>query len=111
MPHLVIEYSENLRERVKETQLLKTLHTLVVDSGLFAPSAVKGRSLAYSDYVLPEGANSFIHITLSILAGRTLEQRVALNEKLFQTVHSLIGNVDKLSCNLHEMDKDTYRKL
>ena len=60
MPHIVIEYSENLDGEIKGAGLTKLLHKTVVDSGLFSPDAVKARSVFYSDYVLHADAESFI---------------------------------------------------
>ena len=90
MPHIVIEYSNNIDNLVKNTNLVKTLHKVVTDSGLFAPEAVKARALIYNDYVLHGTSTSFIHVTTSILGGRTLSQRIELNEKIFQTIKNAL---------------------
>ncbi|MCE3231927.1 MAG: 5-carboxymethyl-2-hydroxymuconate isomerase [Rickettsiaceae bacterium] len=110
MPHIVIEYSDNLANEVKSTGLTKLLHQTVVDSGLFSPDAVKARSVAFSDYVLIEGAKDFIHVTVSILSGRTQQQRKDLNESVFQTVKKAIPTADKVSSDIREMDGAVYKK-
>jgi 5-carboxymethyl-2-hydroxymuconate isomerase len=109
MPHIVIEYSNNLDNDVKSSGLTKLLHKTVIDSGLFSPDAVKARSIFYSDYVLHE-AESFIHVTVSILNGRTVEQRNSLNESVFQAIKKAVPNAQKISSNIHEMDGAVYKK-
>jgi 5-carboxymethyl-2-hydroxymuconate isomerase len=110
MPHIVVEYSNNIGNLVQNSNLLKTIHKVVTDSGLFAPEAVKARALVYSDYVLHGISESFIHVTTSILAGRTLNQRSELNEKIFQTIKNSVPEAEKVSSDIREMDATVYRK-
>ena len=110
MPHIVMEYSANLSEQVSSTKLLNALHQTVVDSGLFSPEAVKARSVAFSDYVLPEGADTFAHVTVAILNGRTIEQRQGLSEAVFARLQAALPKDAKLSVTIHEMEKETYKK-
>lgn len=110
MPHIIVEYSQNLQQEVSASGVLAQLHRTVVDSGLFSPDAVKARAAGFDAYVLPEGASSFMHITVSILAGRTLPQRAELAQSVFDTARGAIPAVDKLSVDIHEMDAQSYRK-
>lgn len=110
MPHIVIEYSENLNHQVKSSELTKKAHKTVTDSGLFDPQAVKARSIAYNDVTLPDNAQNFLHITTSILSGRTEEEKKSLSTALFQTAKTAIPEIDKLSVNIHEMNINTYTK-
>lgn len=110
MPHIVIEYSDNLSKQIKSSKATALAHKAVVDSGLFSPEAVKARSLAYDDYVLHNEAKSFLHVTISILTGRNEEERKALSGVVFKTISNAIPDADKVSVNIHEMDKASYTK-
>ena len=110
MPHIVVEHSSILETPMRESGLLPALHRAVVDSGLFSPEAVKARSVAYDDVVLPEGAANFVHITVSILSGRSEEQRAALAGDLFTLAQKTLPVADKLSVDIREMCAETYRK-
>lgn len=110
MPHIVIEHSKNISEQVKSKQILSLIHKKVVGSGLFRPEAVKARSIEFTEYCLPEGANNFIHITVSILSGRSIEERSNLSQKLFKELEAHLPEIDKKSVNIHEMEKETYSK-
>ena len=109
MPHIVIEHSNNLNDEVKETNLCEKLYNLVADSGLFSQKAVKARSISYDNYVLAEGYDSFIHVTISILSGRDTVQRKALSDSAFELIKR-VSKADSVSVNLHEMNKETYNK-
>lgn len=110
MPHIVAEYSDNLATLLREGNVLRALHTVVLESGLFAPEAVKARSMAYKDVILYQGADRFMHITVSILSGRTQEQRAALSKAVFDCALAKLPSNVKLSVNIHEMNADTYAK-
>ena len=110
MPHIVFEYSNNLDSDIKSSDALKLAHKTVVDSGLFNPEAVKARAISYNDYVLPEGASNFLHITISILTGRDMSERKSLSNTIFETIKTAIPAVEKLSVNIHEMEADSYSK-
>jgi len=112
MPHIVVEYSSNLTSSVKESDLLRSLHRVVLDSGIFSPEAIKARGVSYDegDYVLPEGKKSFLHVTVSILAGRDTEPRRQISDSVFKASKALIPSADSVSVNLHEMDEKTYKK-
>jgi 5-carboxymethyl-2-hydroxymuconate isomerase len=110
MPHIVVEYSQNLQAQVKETGLLAELHRTVIASGLFSPEAVKARGVAYEDYVLTGEDKSFLHVNVAILEGRPLEAREALMESVFAVLQQKMTQSDKISVNIHEMTRETYKK-
>jgi 5-carboxymethyl-2-hydroxymuconate isomerase len=110
MPHIVVEYSENLQSDVRKSELLKKLHKVVLDAGVFSPEAIKARGVSYSDYVMPEGYKSFIHVTTSILAGRDVAIRTKLSDEIFAAAKAAVPSADKVSSNIHEMSAETYRK-
>jgi 5-carboxymethyl-2-hydroxymuconate isomerase len=108
MPHIVMEYSENLHPFIGAA--LRETHQTVTESGLFDPQAVKARSIAYADYILPEGGINFLHVTISILSGRSKEEKLLLSQAAFDVIKRIVANADRLSVDIHEMDKETYRK-
>ena len=110
MPHIVVEYSENLNTPMRESEVLKALFHVVVDSGLFVPDAVKARAMPYAHYQLPDGGDRFAHVAVSILGGRTEEQRAVLSRAVFNAAQAKLPSDVKLSVNIHEMERTTYVK-
>ncbi len=106
MPHIVIEHSNEM----EITELMQDLHHLICAFGEFNPSAVKSRSIAFNDYVLPENSDDFVHVTISILAGRAIELRQKLADSVFGLMRNSVSAQVKLSLDIREMVADTYRK-
>lgn len=110
MPHILLEYSKNLKPTIKKNNVLQELHKAVVESNLFSPEAVKARSTSYKNIVLHDGFDSFVHITISILNNKTLEQRQKLSKDIFNLAQELVIECDKISVDIHEMNIETYSK-
>jgi len=112
MPHVILEHTKDIAADIDRAQLLRTLHLAVIGSGLFSPDAVKSRRVSYDAMLWGEKAEPtpFAHLTVRILAGRTPEQRSALSQSLFDALKAGLPDVSKLSVEIHDMDKESYRK-
>lgn len=111
MPHVIIEYSDQLAPQIKNKAILKTVHETMIKSGLFNPGDIKSRIYEVKDFLVGEKAKelSFIHTRVYLLEGRTLEQRKTLGESIY---NELIKNLDSnhISVDVREMDKEIYKK-
>jgi len=94
MPHLVLEYSDNIEVDVQ--LLLSRLHEEAVATGAINLKGIKSRTIKHTQYRIADGDPnySFVHVGLLIREGRPIEiqkdaiQRVALKETfgyLFKT--------------------------
>ena len=110
MPHIIIEYAQELASSRKIPSLVKHLHQAAIESGLFDTPAIKSRALAYEDYICGEHVAPFIHVTAKILDGRTLEQQQHLSESLLACLVEHNADVSNLSVDVVEMVRSTYRK-
>ena len=111
MPHVMFEYTQILHPQVNEAGLLHQIHHAVLDSGLFAPEAVKSRTIAHEEVCGGEDASpaNFAHVTVKILAGRSLDQRGMLADSIFAILSRALPQA-KCSVEITEMAKETYRK-
>ena len=73
MPHLTLEYSDNLLFDVQP--LLARLHTELVATGAISLKGLKSRAVSYSQYRIADGDPdyAFVHVNLLIREGRSLE--------------------------------------
>lgn len=112
MPHLTLEYSQNLTAKVRAAQLTQVGHKVMIDSGLFNANDIKSRSYEVVDYQVGENGSegSFVHATARLLAGRTVEQRKALSDALFDVLGRLFPEQTQVTVEIVEMDRDTYKK-
>jgi 5-carboxymethyl-2-hydroxymuconate isomerase len=85
MPHIVVEYSANLRERIGLLPLLRRLHETAVATGVFPLGGTRTRAVARTDCVIADGHpdNAFVHVTLRIGHGRDLETRRRAGQQVF----------------------------
>jgi len=85
MPHITVEYSANLEERLGIDALIGALHDAAIATGLFEIGGIRTRGSRRDHYRIADAnpLNGFVAITVRIGHGRTLEQRRALGEALF----------------------------
>lgn len=116
MPHLHVEYSENLRE-LDVDRLLLRLNNVLVCSGQFADELdIKSRAVALASFrvgtALQERA--FAHIKLAILSGRSPEVKRQLSASLLEVLKEEIPGtpgVDiQLCVEVLDIDRDSYSK-
>ncbi|KFZ38651.1 hypothetical protein HR45_04295 [Shewanella mangrovi] len=111
MPHVIIEYSTNVAAEIDISQLVETAHEAAIATDLFNPDAVKSRAYSCADYVLGTGKiNSFIHICVRIMPGRTEAQKQLLTNTVFEAVNALAPQVGGLSVETCDLHKESYRK-
>lgn len=85
MPHLTIEYSANLETHSDIAALCKSLHGVLLQTGLFELGAIRIRALRCNDYAIADllPANSFADLRLRIGAGRSQDEKHATGTTLF----------------------------
>lgn len=120
MPHLIIEHSSNINEisvRKLEQEIQNIMH---VQEGNFDADQCKCRSYSFEKYFVGrpnQSTSSFIHITLKVLSGRTVEMRKNLSQKISEFTASFFTDLKlttkrcDISVDIVEMDRDTYQKI
>ena len=86
MPHLIVEYSDNLEDRIDLDGLLDRLYEVSVGYQTFPLGGLRIRAEKRERYRIADRhpENGFVHITVKIRAGRSLELRRQIAEGLFQ---------------------------
>jgi 5-carboxymethyl-2-hydroxymuconate isomerase len=88
MPHITIEYTANLEPQLQLPALIEALHTVAARIEAFPLAGLRTRAERRDHYRIADGHadNAFIHLTLRIAHGRTLEVRKAAGDLLFETL-------------------------
>lgn len=88
MPHLIIEGSANLKQRVDFKSLCEVVHKTILDSGLFERGAVRVRVLLSDHYAIADldERNSFIDMSFRIGAGRSSEEKKSVGTAIMAAV-------------------------
>ncbi len=120
MPHITLEYSPNFLPKYI-MNIGAEIQNIMRNINLanFDVDQCKIRSIPYQNFIvgLDENRANFIHISIKILAGRSLEIRKELSKKVFDyVVESYEKNSNNqsrtdISVDIIEMDRDCYNKI
>ena len=97
MPHLIIEHSSDINKNSIKT-LAYAVHNILdsITEGNFKSDECKVRFHSFDEYFVgkpDQSTSSFLHITIKILAGRTLEARKKLAEQTLQAARKLYSEL------------------
>lgn len=112
MPHLVMEYAQELETTHDIASLLNAVHDAAKGSGYFTPSAIKSRAHPYPYYRIGDldEEGQFIHLTVSLLKGRTSKEKYQLSQLLCRTLTESVDFVGSVSVDVRDLDEEVYSK-
>lgn len=116
MPHLTLEYTNNLA-LFNAGEALKTLNIALIESGQFEATDIKSRAVKIGTFLvgLSSEDQAFVHVKLAILSGRPLQIRHALSESLLAALTSTCDWPEKphvqLCVEVQEIERSTYSKI
>ena len=118
MPHVIVEYTANLRPEADIPGLLKSLNeTLIAQDGVFAVGGIRSRAMELTDYRMADGAAdyAFVHVTVKIGAGRDQAVKKRASDALFEAIKRHFADLYArrllaLSMEVYEFDEGgTYK--
>lgn len=89
MPHIVVEYTANLRPEADIPGLLGKINdTLIAQDGVFPIGGIRSRAIALEDFRVADGTgdDAFVHVTLKIGSGRSDAQKKKACDELFEAI-------------------------
>lgn len=110
MPHCVIEYSKPLENSIHPAKLIEAVQNGAINSGLFEPSHIRARAIAYDDFVAGYQVQNFIHVTLKILSGRDQEQKKNLSEMVLSELYKIGMGSISMTVEVKDIERETYAK-
>jgi 5-carboxymethyl-2-hydroxymuconate isomerase len=95
LPHLIVEYSSNIEDRIGLDTLLDTLHACALTTGVFPLGGLRVRAHRTDAFRIADKApdNGFVHVTALIGHGRPLDVQQRAGEMLFE---ALTAHLDPL---------------
>ena len=92
MPHIVIEYSSNVEQRLSIEQLVETIHETALANGPFARAAARTRAARRDVYRVADGNPdaAFIHVVMRIGHGRDLATKQTAGEAVFAALCTMV---------------------
>lgn len=122
MPHIIVEYSENI-PTFDQRGLLTEINQGLIDTGLVQAHDVKSRIQVNRDYLVGLGdepiEQAYLHVQLKVLSGRSEAQKVLMQDQVLAALQRIKWQAQEeckhqmaiqLSAELIEMPKMLYRK-
>jgi len=116
MPHVVVDYSDNLTG-LNAKQLLEEINTTLIETELFSPEDIKSRARRDEVFLIGLGVDqAYIHVKAYILSGRTAEQKQLVGEQLLAALSNKkylpqeFNKEIQLCVELIDMPRDDYFK-
>ncbi|HHK4129973.1 5-carboxymethyl-2-hydroxymuconate Delta-isomerase [Enterobacter roggenkampii] len=88
MPHFIAECTDNIREQADLPGLFGKVNEALAATGIFPIGGIRSRAHWLDTWQMADGKHdyAFVHMTLKIGAGRSLESREEVGEMLFALI-------------------------
>lgn len=88
MPHFIAECTDNIREQADLPGLFAKVNEALAATGIFPIDGIRSRAHWLDTWQMADGKHdyAFVHMTLKIGAGRSLESREEVGEMLFALI-------------------------
>lgn len=110
MPHFVIEYSRSLESAYDLKKVMDVAFDAGVRSGVMKSEDIKVRAMPYDHARLGDGKETFLHVNVFLLAGRTSEQKEHVSTLLCDRLADSFPAIGSISIDIRDMDPAAYRK-
>ncbi|MCP4299040.1 MAG: 5-carboxymethyl-2-hydroxymuconate isomerase, partial [Gammaproteobacteria bacterium] len=90
--------------------LLAAVHDGAMDSALFPEYDIKVRALPFRKHRTGQTRDSFVHVALHLLDGRSDEQKTMLSECVLGRIEALLPEVVNVSVEILDIHRESYRK-
>jgi 5-carboxymethyl-2-hydroxymuconate isomerase len=118
MPHLRLEYTDNIGTDIHVEELFSALHGILVDVGGIRIENCKSRAILLDDYLIGAGSSegAFVHLEVRLFEGRS----VAVKREMGKRFINLLGEYFEtalaesglqITVQIIEMQKESYFKL
>ncbi|MEW5754985.1 MAG: 5-carboxymethyl-2-hydroxymuconate Delta-isomerase [Pseudomonadota bacterium] len=110
MPHIIVEYTEQLADDEQIAALLQSVHSAIAESGLFESSHIKTRAYPFRHFTQAGGHEPYIHVQARIKSGRNTENKKRLSAAILDAIRRLNIPPAVITVEIIDMDRDSYAK-
>ncbi|MEX2461553.1 MAG: 5-carboxymethyl-2-hydroxymuconate Delta-isomerase [Paenibacillaceae bacterium] len=89
MPHIIIEYTDNIKAEANIPALLEKINNVLISrSDIFPIGGIRSRAIELHDYRVADGTedDAFVHTILKIAAGRSEKMKQDTCDELFEVI-------------------------
>lgn len=118
MPHIIFEYTDNIKNEINFHSLFKSIHQVFMKrKDLFPIGGIRSRAIELNNYFVADGTedDAFVHATIKIGAGRSENVKKEICEEIFAIMKEHFAELYEkryvaLSLELYEFSKfGTYK--
>lgn len=110
MPHLIIEYAQELATEQQVPSMIDAVHEAALASQLFPESHIKTRAIPIQFYRVGGSNAPFIHAQLRIKQGRSEAQKAALSAAVLMAIKEQSWPAKVITVEVADMDSASYAK-
>lgn len=111
MPHIIIETSKSVSLGINGAAMVQHAHKALAEA-LGDASRIKTRLIVADEVCVGDDGirGTMVHVTLLLLEGRTIKIKNSYSEAILNAIKPHIEDIPKckLTCEVRDMDKDTY---
>lgn len=118
MPHLTLEYSSNIVNRVDHAALFSALHQGLSRIGTFKIEDFKSRAYPAAAFFIGTGNDnqSFVNLDIATFRGKPLDERKLLTETALEILagyfdDTLKGTNCDISVQITELERDVFSRV
>lgn len=110
MPHIIVEYAEQLVNAEEADVMLQAVHHAIADSGLFEAKQIKTRCYPFRGFTNAGSTDPYIHIQARIKSGRDVDNKKRLGEAILSGFGRLNIHASVITVEIIDMDRGSYGK-
>lgn len=118
MPHLTLEYSQNIRQKVNFKDLFSGLHQILAAKGGVKIENCKSRAVRRDEFHIGNGerTSAFIHLELSMLEGRSVALKQEVGREILEFLReyyapSIAEHDLQITVEIKDIHRSTYFKI
>ncbi|MDH3218791.1 MAG: 5-carboxymethyl-2-hydroxymuconate Delta-isomerase [Gammaproteobacteria bacterium] len=110
MPHVIIEYSDDVAGQIAIDDLVAAVHAGAMSSELFPEYDIKTRAIGYRHHRTGQIRDSFVHVAVHLLDGRSDAQKSMLSEAVLAAIEPRLPQAASVSVEILDIHRASYRK-
>ena len=110
MPHIIIEYQQQVIKESQVDSMLLAIHSAIADSGLFKANQVKTRAYPFTHFSNAGEQDPYIHVQARIKSGRDSDNKKQLAEAILSGFKKLDIHASVVTVEIIDMDRESYGK-
>jgi len=111
MPHIIVEYAEDIVLDDDINDVLNAIHTACTSSGLFDESHIKTRAYPFKNYTNAGKQDPYMHIQARIKSGRDIDNKKQLSFAIITGLEALGLKASVITVEVVDMDRESYAKF